>query len=208
MKLIRKIPGIPTPGFGLLNSNALINLFNSDYKLFNIINMITNRTIVNASYGTHITPLVAAFLNTRHGILELGMGDYSTPVLHLLASYHERELISVESYQGWADNFMDLTGDYHEIMMYKDFEQLITGKNYLHWGMVLIDHAPAENRIKDLVRLRGKADVFVVHDTEKSPYYGYEPILSDFKYRYDYPRYAKRTTLVSDVVDVTKFFNT
>jgi len=166
--------------------------------------MKTNRTIVSAAYGTHITPLVAAFLNTKGAVLELGMGDYSTPVLNMLCKSQKRRLISVESDIEWAENFIDLNIDDHFIMMYDDFN--LDDNDKMKFGLVLIDHAPAENRVKDMIRLRARADVFVVHDTEKTKWYGWEPTLSSFKYRYDYPRYAKRTTLLSDTIDVSKFF--
>jgi hypothetical protein len=48
--------------------------------------------------------------------------------------------------------------------------------------------------------------VFVVHDTEDSRY-NFEPLLSTFKYKYVDTRYVLTTTVVSDTIDVTKFFN-
>ncbi len=49
----------------------------------------------------------------------------------------------------------------------------------------------------------------VIHDSEPEAEYAYkyEPVLSTFKYRYVYSAYKPYTTLVSDTVDVTKFFN-
>ncbi len=49
--------------------------------------MIEKRQLSGAGYGTHITPLIAAVLETKGNVIEMGMGDYSTPLLHELIKY-------------------------------------------------------------------------------------------------------------------------
>jgi predicted SPOUT superfamily RNA methylase MTH1 len=73
------------------------------------------------------------------------------------------------------------------------------------WGVVFVDHRPGERRTVDIKRFSNKSDIIVVHDTEYIGY-GYESVFSDFKYRFDYKRYNTYTTLVSNSVDVSKFF--
>lgn len=46
-------------------------------------------------------------------------------------------------------------------------------------------------------RLAHGCEYMVVHDTEDAGY-GYEPLLSQFKYRYDYKRMKPYTTIVSN----------
>ena len=77
------------------------------------------------------------------------------------------------------------------------------------WSVVLIDEAPAQRRRYDIKRLRPLTDVFVVHDTSEfvEHIYKLKKILSTFKYSYIYPRYTRSTTIVSDTIDVRKWFS-
>ena len=172
--------------------------------------MIKNRTIGDGQYGTHIAPLVAAVLATEGDIYEFGSGDFSTPVLHELMGYlkiHQphRLLYSFDSNEQWVKNFADLDNGYwHFVSFISDWDKVIVRK----CGVVFIDHAPAERRIVDIERFKDMADIIVVHDTQKSNYYGYEPLLSSFKYRFDYERYSQKTTFVSNFIDVTQIMET
>jgi len=165
--------------------------------------MIKNRKLSDAPYGTHITPLIAAVLETEGDVIELGMGDYSTPLLHEIVKYQRsvginRNLFSYENHREWLNNFIDLENAYHHITFVNKWENI----SLIKCSVVFIDHAPAERRIIDIERWRHHADIIVVHDTDKLKYYGYEPILSSFKYRNTYERYAKSTTIVSDRINI------
>jgi hypothetical protein len=69
--------------------------------------------------------------------------------------------------------------------------------NTREWDVVLVDHKPANRRAIDIDRLRNKARYIVVHDSDE-PLYGYEPVLSKFKYRYDSKRLSPGTSVVSN----------
>ncbi len=168
--------------------------------------MIKNRKLAGTGYGTHITPLIAAVMSTYSNVIEMGMGDYSTPLLHEIIKseiYHgkDRRLISVESDLAWAKNFEDLKTPWHELLHINDWKDFEFPDDI---SVMFIDHAPAERRIVDIEKFKNRVSVIVVHDTEKTNYYGYERILSKFKYRFEYERYSKRTTLLSNTIDVTK----
>jgi len=174
--------------------------------------MIKNRILAGAGYGTHITPLVAAVLATKGHVIEMGMGDYSTPLLHEIIGYQRlnaeliprdpRRLFSFESDKQWLNNFIDLNCQWHTIQFVSSWDLVrIPSK---HVSVIFIDHAPAERRKVDIKRCADSAEILVVHDTEKVNYYGYEPLLSSFRYRFDYERYQKKTTLLSNFMDVTK----
>lgn len=163
--------------------------------------MIRNRIIGKGEYGTHLVPLIAAVMATKGDVLELGMGDFSTPVLHEVLRNTTRQIFSIENDGNWYVNFIDLQSDNHSIV----------NAHYSHivkinkvFSVILVDNAPAEDRIKCLAEFREKAEIFVVHDTDKMRYYGYEPIFETFRYRNTYERYIKSTTLLSDTIDVTK----
>lgn len=177
--------------------------------------MHKNRHFGDPEYGTHMCPLTVAVVNTVGPILELGSGDYSTPLLHALCAKNKRLLVSTDTDKKWLDLFMDLERSWHTfvyISVYEDDYQLNPKPhkwdsigNDIHWSVVFIDHRPGERRVEDIIRLRKNTDIFVVHDTHE-PSYGYEPTLSSFKYRYLYERYFTTTTLVSDTVDVAQLF--
>lgn len=166
--------------------------------------MIKERQIGAGAFGTHITPLMAAVLKTTGPVVEFGMGDYSTPLLHELIRYQRglskmREIHSYESDHNWLENFIDLRSSFHFIEFVFDWDEIDIPDR----SVLFIDHAPADRRVIDIHKFRNKAAIIVVHDTEKSKYYGYEPVLSSFKYRFDYERYSKKTTILSNFIDIT-----
>ncbi len=167
----------------------------------------------SATGGTHQAPLITVVMNTNGPILELGCGDFSTPILHAICAVNQRTLLSAETDNKWLRFFLDLEAPWHKFVYIPIFENPKKPQpnkwdevgNDTHWNVVLIDHHPGTRRGVDIERLRSHTDIFVVHDTEKS-YKGYNTILPSFKYRVVYRRYKKRTTIVSDTIDVTKFF--
>ncbi len=167
--------------------------------------MVKNRILADPAYGTHMCALITAVAHTDGPILEMGCGDYSTPLLHALCTPHKRLLVSSEGDQKWLSLFLDLENSWHKFYYIPRYEWDRIGEG-VHWSVVFIDHRPGERRIVDIQRLRKNTDIFVVHDTEDA-YYNYEPTFASFNYRYDYERYATKTTLISDTVDVRQFFN-
>ena len=175
--------------------------------------MIQNRILGDANWGTHQTPLIAAIVHTSGPILELGCGDFSTPLLHAVCSVNQRTLLSADADKKWLRLFLDLETPWHKFIYVPVFENPNNpqarewdqvGKD-VHWSIVFIDHSPGSRRATDIQRLRTHTDIFVVHDTEK-PYKNYKPVLANFKYKFVYKRYKKQTTLVSDTINVTTLF--
>jgi len=166
--------------------------------------MIKNRQLASAGYGTHIAPLTAAALSTKGTIIEMGAGDYSTPLLHEIAKAQNRPLITYETDKQWLINFIDLevfkTKVSHFIEPVANWDQV----EVRPCGLLFIDHAPAERRIIDIERFMRAAQVIVVHDSEKRSYYKYDQVFKYFKYKNEYQRYSKKTMLLSNYIDVTK----
>ncbi|MDN3506588.1 MAG: class I SAM-dependent methyltransferase [Simkaniaceae bacterium] len=172
--------------------------------------------VVDWEYGTHLTPLLTALAHTDGPVLEMGCGDFSTPPLHSICQPTRRFLVTAETDERWMGLFTDLACSWHHFQYVPCYDELWTGQqdsalwnsvgsSMPRWGVVFIDHRPGERRVIDIQRMRHKADIIVVHDTQQ-PAYGYEPTLSTFKYRYTYRRYAVETTLVSETIDVAKLF--
>jgi hypothetical protein len=162
--------------------------------------MIKNRENPKGAYGTHFHPLLASLLNTEGLVIELGTGDYSTPLIHEICKFQGRPVISYDDSVEWQQNFIDLQISSHNFILVKNWSAI----DVIPCGVVLIDHYPPEQRVVDIKRFRDVAQILVVHDTDKMNYYGYGSVFSEFKYCHKYERYLKSTTLLSNHIDVTK----
>jgi len=84
---------------------------NAGYKHYNVD---------NAAYGTHARLLLVAAMMTHGDILELGMGDYSTQMMHDVIEddnkIEKRLLVSAESDQEWMRGFTKLSSPIHQII--------------------------------------------------------------------------------------------
>lgn len=173
------------------------------------------RTMQDPESGTHMALLLTAVAHTTGPILELGAGDYSTSLLHAVCSTNGRSIMTADTDKKLLYDFLDLQSERHfftYVPVYEDDLELnprptlwdMVGGG-IQWSVVLINHRPGERRVKDIERLRAHTHIFVVHDTQEAGY-RYQPLLDSFKYKYVDERYATQTTLVSDMIDVAKFF--
>ena len=143
--------------------------------------------------GTHIPVLAACVSRTRGPVLELGAGDYSTPLLHLLCK--GRFLVTVESNPDWLNRYKDTENPLHRLLLVKSYDEAKI-IDEIKWDVALVDHAPGERRVTEIKRLKDRTMFIVVHDTD-DPGYHYEPVLAGFKYRYDYKRWRRWVAVVS-----------
>lgn len=171
--------------------------------------MIKNRIMTEANWGSHLPMLIKAFLHTKGPVLELGCGDFSTPVLHELCAYFQRSLLSADSDLSWIDNFKDLENSWHKFIYIPVFETKKNSKLELwnsiplqDWGMIFVDHAPIRRRVDDIARFKDHAQIIVVHDYEKID----KEIFNEFKYKYVYERYVSQTILISNVINLSAIF--
>lgn len=158
---------------------------------------------VPSTFETFRPLLFQALLVSDGPILELGMGDGSTPLLNVVSSYCNRRIHSFEHDEMWAIRFGHLKSRRHRIKHISSYDECPIESAL--WDVALVDHAPVERRIVDIERLRRYARLIVVHDTE-SENYGYEPLLSSFRWRKDDTSRVPHTTIVSDSVDVDLVF--
>ena len=119
-------------------------------------------------WSTHIHALSAAVQHSSGPILELGCGDYSTPLLHVLRG--DRLVVSAERDPAWYAQFVDLAAAGHEVVLVSDWDAFLEIVKSTHWGVVFVDHSPGERRAADLRLLAPRTDLVVVHDTEASCY--------------------------------------
>ena len=153
-------------------------------------------------YGSHRPALCEAVVRTAGPILELGMGDTSTHALHGVAETCGRLVCSYDHAASWVERYSKLRTAHHRIESITSWDECPIES--MRWGVALVDHAPAKRRKIDIARLADRADVIVVHDTEE-PAYGYDRVLSTFKYRLDDRSCTPWTTLLSNTLDVSSW---
>ncbi len=125
--------------------------------------------------GSHIEATVACAVESgrlwpESGILELGVGDYSTPLLHHIARVQNRPMLSVGCDATWLQKFRHFENANHEIRLIRmaDWETYRFSSRDLTWGFALMDSDELiVDRFKRLPNLR-EVGIVVVHDGFKS----------------------------------------
>lgn len=143
--------------------------------------------------GVH-APILATLLSKTTGpILELGVGNNSTPLIHFMCQ--DRFCLSIDASLDWYSAFVRVFGSrlhcfvhsgdmtvsekLSALLSYEDFKDV-------HWGVAFIDHAPAGDRVKCVEILRGRAEYIICHDTEPTvpKEYAWENVFDTFKHKY------------------------
>lgn len=157
------------------------------------------------SSATHQRSLLIALNNTSGPVLELGSGWYSTPLLHETCKQQNRMLYTVDHNQEWLSQFADMESPLHRLECVGWWGELILHER--KYGLVFIDHAPACRREDEIRRLISLSDVFVTHDWEEKPAYGYGRIAKMFKFCTVDARHPAQTAILSNKVDVSLWLN-
>jgi hypothetical protein len=148
--------------------------------------------------------LFQALEMTKKGtVLEYGMGDGSTKLLHDYCKSRKRQLFSFDSNADWANKFMNLNNDKHVIASVTDWDSAFNPRA----TVVLIDHAAGERRKEDVKKYAETDAVLIVHDTEPAADHGYQmrQYFDLYKYRKDYETDGAWATALSNKYDVTTF---
>ena len=126
------------------------------------------------TYGSNSIPLTVASLISKGDLLELGMGLFSTPLLHNIAAHNNRKIVSVDTSYDWLKRFLiyNLTKT-HEIYHVSESNLYEFGLNK-KWGLVLVDHAKGGERYRNVISFSKLAEIVVLHDAEKMSENGYK----------------------------------
>jgi 2-polyprenyl-3-methyl-5-hydroxy-6-metoxy-1,4-benzoquinol methylase len=121
-------------------------------------------------YSTHQKLLVRGLLKTSGDVLELGCGNYSTPVTSEICEHQGRELVLFDHHPAWVKQFPGA-----ESVRWNSFTPS------RKFGLTLIDHAdpPHHQRWKQILKLLPWCDTFVVHDADDR-LYGYHELRNMF----------------------------
>lgn len=153
--------------------------------------------------GSHLPVLMKLVQNTSGPILELGCGIYSTIYLHWTCYPMKRRLVTCENHPRYFDFLRQFECDFHEVKCVSSMDEVDVN---FPWSVVLVDHSPEQERVKEIRRLT-HADYVVAHDSENRSErkYRYSTIFNLFKYRYKYDGAYPHTTVFSNKYDLTKF---
>jgi hypothetical protein len=151
------------------------------------------------NWDNHRHLLWEALELTKGEIVEMGMGQGSTPFLHQYAKDSDRDLFSYDNNLSWYEKFTHFTSKNHILTYTIDWDLVSTKHKYP--DLVFIDHAPGERRYIDVKLFANKAKIIVIHDSEPAATgYMMDKIWHLFKYRKDFKSEGAWATMVSNKV--------
>jgi hypothetical protein len=127
------------------------------------------------AYYTHQPVLLAALRASSGPVLELGVGEGSTQIIHDYCMKYKRPVVSVESDKGWLKRYTHLANAYHEFFHIESWETFYADVTKQHWGLAFIDQDSSDgfkNRAESFRRLRDHTDYIVLHDCDAFPKLG------------------------------------
>lgn len=133
------------------------------------------------NWNNHAHLLWEALELTKGEVVEMGMGQGSTPLLHQYCKDTNRRLYSYDNNLDWYSKFTHFTSDHHTLTYTIDWDIVSTKHRP---SVVFIDHAPGERRKIDIERFRDRADIIVCHDTEPAADHGYQMRAGLLKFKY------------------------
>ena len=114
-------------------------------------------------WASHLPSLFSCLLATNGPVLEVGAGDWSTPLLRQYCKTAERKFVSIEEDPVWAAKYGSFchSGDELTAMLKAAAEQ--SKKIPFGWSVVFMDHN-GHRRAKDALLFADAAEYIVVHD--------------------------------------------
>lgn len=152
-----------------------------------------------ANWDNHRHLLWPALEATTGDVVEMGMGQGSTPFLHEYCKANGRKLFSYDNNLEWSSKFESYAWTGHSISHVVDWDDV----HRLHPSpdVVLIDHAPGERRYIDVQKYANAAKILVIHDSEPAATgYMMDKIWRLFKYRKDFETVGAWATAVSNFI--------
>lgn len=185
-----------------------------NYKLENDSNEIVFKYVdlpLDYTYGSNAIPLAVSALATTGDMLELGMGFYSTKILHKISQDYGRKLVSIDTDSNWIDQFKEFNStELHNIFLVNKTELFTYGSNK-NWSIVLVDHTDGVLRSINAKRFYLNAQIVLLHDAEDSSekYYFYKKnrVYSYFKYTCKYSLFNKNKRNYVSTVLLSNFIN-
>lgn len=156
--------------------------------------------------ASHQRVLIGAALKVPGRMLELGVGWYSTPLLHEIAEMFHRPLLTADNIDYWLAQFLPLESEFHHFDLVGWWGEAYQRFKLHHWSLCFVDHGQPIEREYAIRALFDRVDVFVMHDTEELHAYGYKRTLPMFKYQWTDKTHKLYTTVASNSIDVSNWF--
>ena len=88
------------------------------FKSGKTLKLVEKFNPTKSEWGSHIQLLSSAAIATTGDILEMGTGDFSTPMLHdiVASSSPPRMLVSSDTDLGWLFKFASKRSEYHQLV--------------------------------------------------------------------------------------------
>ena len=117
----------------------------------------------DTSWGSHLVPLMACVTATRGAVLEVGVGHWSTPLLHAYCAAAGRTLISIDEDRAWVERFKEYHIGRHTVehANYGDYLRKMAEKQF---SVVFLDGSPGHTRADQAMLFRESANLIVIHD--------------------------------------------
>lgn len=200
-----------------------IDLFGRSFPTRDVLAFVRD-----AGYGSHRVLLYLALSWFRadsarplRTVYEFGMGEGSTPFIAAFCAECRATRVHFDSDRSWAARFFEVGGaagpifgaikphgSDPSVVSFQTWDDVPIGTMGAYSiDVAFVDHAPGDRRRVEVARLRDKATLVVVHDTELDGAgdYQLEPEFARYRYRLDDHRGGAGTTIVSDVVDVSQW---
>jgi hypothetical protein len=151
-------------------------------------------------FSTFLPMFLRCISITKGPVLELGGGNFSTPILNFYSKIDKRLCITSENDKSWLEKLSEKypKHKYHRYNFIKDWEsyKLIDEGT---WDIVLVDHCPRDRRGPDLERARLNNNVryAIVHDAEDENHFG--EYFKSWKYIYIDKVIAPWTAVLSNI---------
>lgn len=185
-------------------------------------------------YSTHQALVVAAVARTTGMVLEMGGGWYSTPLINSIAIVQQRAAITVETAEFVYNILKPFNGPHHSVQLMPGFsfneaggfcrgggdsdhynrvqaeflEALCTRHRISPEGRIsvaFIDQKPGFLRSPAIAFFADRADYVITHDSEHVEHYRLEPILSSFRYRFDFTLHRPNSVILSNYLPCDVF---
>jgi hypothetical protein len=143
-------------------------------------------------------PVLLKVLAATNGpVLELGVGTFSTILMHYMCLNANRLLVSYDSDIKYINLVKDCASDIHKIQYVANWDEVDILKP---WSVAFIDHSPGPRRGLDAGRLANYAEYVVCHDSEikRDSTYEYSKVYDLFKYRWEYRKLSPPTMVFSN----------
>jgi len=117
----------------------------------------------DTSWGSHLVPLMACITATRGAVLEVGVGYWSTPLLHAYCAAAGRTLVSIDEDKAWVERFKEYHIGRHEVS-HANYDQRLAELAARQWSVVFLDGSPGHRRADQAMLFRESANLIVIHD--------------------------------------------